>query len=190
LAAALSAHDSATLQFTREDFRGGGSTPAVSLMSEIYLVTSNSSTLRLTNSLLAHSLGDAVFGNSYDTSHLHVWGVTAADNAQGARLSKVDAGSVCQAVNSIFWNPAGALHAQFSGVSVSNSLTGVDPGFLAPSLSDYSLRRSGSPAMNAGNNALAASAIDLPGATRIQNGTLDIGAWESSDRIYADRFDY
>ncbi len=52
-----------------------------------------------------------------------------------------------------------------------------DPKFVNPAEGDYRLRV-GSPCINAGNNSYANGTSDLALATRIQGGTVDIGAYE------------
>ncbi len=53
----------------------------------------------------------------------------------------------------------------------------VAAGNAPTSTGDYSLK-SGSPAINEGNNSLSSACSDLPGNTRIVNTTIDLGAYE------------
>ncbi|GAB4489032.1 MAG: hypothetical protein OHK0019_06100 [Saprospiraceae bacterium] len=67
----------------------------------------------------------------------------------------------------------------FYQVFCDNVQTGLDPLFVNPDSGDYRLQGC-SPLINAGNNAYAADIpTDIAGAPRIQDGTVDIGAYES-----------
>ncbi|MFN0215685.1 MAG: T9SS type A sorting domain-containing protein [Saprospiraceae bacterium] len=64
-------------------------------------------------------------------------------------------------------------------VTCSNNLIGLDPLFHDTAIGDYSLLPC-SPLINAGSNAAAAGILtDLAGNPRIQEGTVDIGAYEA-----------
>lgn len=186
LAANFRALESGKLYIDHERFLGGGSAPAVAL-SEVYGYTDGFGVLLLSDSLVAHSLGDALDFKSFTSSAIGIYSVTAADNAGPANAGRFGSSTFAVA-NSLFFNPAAAQHAQIAGTTATTNLIGVNPGFLAPQSSDYSLRRRGSPAMNVGTDALAQDVLDLAGAARVQ-AVIDIGAYESSDRVFADRFD-
>ncbi len=61
----------------------------------------------------------------------------------------------------------------------SNILTGLDPLFVNPDSNDYRLQPC-SPLVNAGSNDFAPGVTDLAGQSRIQGGTVDIGAYETA----------
>ncbi|MCW5922437.1 MAG: hypothetical protein KIS77_08840 [Saprospiraceae bacterium] len=64
-------------------------------------------------------------------------------------------------------------------VTCNNTLIGLDPMFVDPDAGDFRLQAC-SPLRNAGNNLHAANIpTDLAGTPRIQDGTVDIGAYET-----------
>ena len=129
---------------------------------------------------------------------------TMVQNSSGAGggLFYVGASAAVDLKNCIFWNnthstlnygvEAAQIYDGFGGVTARNSIIqgldyntgnnnlGFDPLFSDTSTADFSIR-SDSPAVNAGiNSAVTNIATDLSGATRIKQGTVDIGAYESS----------
>lgn len=60
-----------------------------------------------------------------------------------------------------------------------NGNISADPKFVAAALGDYRLRHS-SPCLDAGDNGYAVGATDLAGNDRIQNSTIEMGAYEGS----------
>lgn len=60
---------------------------------------------------------------------------------------------------------------------------------LAPSVSGNFRLRTGSPAIDAGDNALVTVDFDLDGALRIQNGRVDLGPYETTGPLFHDRFE-
>jgi hypothetical protein len=118
--------------------------------------------------------------------------VTLAGNTAAMSASAMDiAGGTPQVNNSIIYGTTtGSYHAEHSfiegneDVSSGNLYTpGIDQGkmFKNPLARDYALLPC-SPAVNAGNNALlpADILVDLAGQTRIQLGTVDLGAYEAA----------
>ena len=78
--------------------------------------------------------------------------------------------------------------------SESGTLNFVNPGFVSPILDDDFTLQAGSPMRNAGYDGFlvglpAYSATDFAGIPRVQEGRIDIGAHEFSERIFADGFD-
>ena len=70
---------------------------------------------------------------------------------------------------------------------ISNSITGATALFTDPAAGDYTLK-AGSPLIDKGNNSffdLSLTATDLAGYLRIQDGTIDIGAFEFGGNIAA-----
>ena len=78
--------------------------------------------------------------------------------------------------------------------SESGTLNFVNPGFVSPILDDDFNLQAGSPMRNAGYDGFlvglpAYSATDYAGIARVQEGRIDIGAHEFSERIFQDGFD-
>lgn len=188
VAAYVAATGSANAVVTQSRFHGGTAPGGVTLESEVALYPASSATMDFDNSLITHSSARAMKAATSGNSTLFLAALTVADNAYPAEVQGNSAVSAL-VYNNIFWNPATATNIVVSGSIVEDNLIGVDPGFVAPSLYDYSLRRSGSPAMNLGSTTRPLGSYDIADTARVQNGRADIGAWESSDRIFSDRID-
>ena len=102
----------------------------------------------------------------------------------------------CYLVNSIVWgNNSGGftvdnyLECEFDyscTMPLSEDGTGnisADPLFRLPEAGDFRLT-AGSPCLNAGNNDDVASSTDILGNPRIQNGKVDMGAYEGAGALY------
>lgn len=130
----------------------------------------------------------------------------SGNSGGGLRLSNSGAGGTVTVVNSILWGNSPAQIDMYGGgppnppaslvstvvVSyscVQNGWTGVgnissDPLFIQPGCDNARLGY-GSPCINAGNNAAIPSGIvfDLDGQSRVQGGTVDIGAYEGGHEM-------
>ena len=102
-------------------------------------------------------------------------------NVIGNRSSNGPAGidSRSAAYNTVFGNSFG--EDVENGAVTENCLTGRDPLFVDPVNGDFRLC-AGSPCLDAGDNAWLVEGVtnDLAGATRVQNGIVDIGAYEGA----------
>lgn len=144
----------------------------------------------------ANSAGAGGGVNGYSSSGMILTNCTIAGNSAptGAGVHVVSSAPVIR--NSLVYGNTGAtdpgLHSETSAPAISYSLiqeltdnsnhnmvfSGVVADvFLNPNGNDYSLKTA-SPAINAGNNALARGATDLAGNARIQGAVIDLGAYE------------
>ena len=171
----------------------------------------NSSSPTVMNCLFSGNTGSGVY-NEYNSSATLV-NCTLSDNtanSYGGAISIHDYSS-CQAINCVIWgNTApnlgnGIYYDNTSSATVTYSniqdaITGtgnisVDPMFVTagsetiPTTSgDYRLR-TGSPAIDAGNNAANTLATDLAGNPRIRSGVIEMGAYENTPQskiVYVD----
>jgi len=151
---------------------------------------SNSSTMVVSDSVIAASEHDGVFATVSETSELRLCNLTVADN-EGTGLGIIQfTSSVASVYNTIAFG--NGTDTSFDGtVDTGSNLFGVDPVFVSPSSFDYRLLV-GSPAEDAGDNfppgGLGPS--DAGGQPRIVNGTVDIGAYEGTiEPIFVDGFE-
>lgn len=88
----------------------------------------------------------------------------------------------------LYYNDIGQLTGMPSVLSAGN--VSIEPGFSGGAPPSYRLTTS-SPLVDAGVNAAPGglTSVDFEGFTRIQGGVVDMGAYETSDRIFADDFD-
>lgn len=137
------------------------------------------------DNLIASTIGNSCFitlNNCTFTEN----SVTAPNNLR--RIVSGQTGTVININNTIFWN--NIAPNEFSSIaSVSNSIfehnspTGVnnlqvDPLFADPANNNFTLSES-SPAVGAGDNGFVNFTFDLVGNIRIQEGTVDMGCYES-----------
>lgn len=163
---------------------------------EVVLVANAQSIVKLFNSLFAQITRVPLVVESHDGANAWLGQNTFADNAYGPFVTGSSSNALALYDN-IFWNPAASIdhfgHVATNGlVTLSHNLTGVDPDFLAPWSFDYSLQRTGSPAMDQGDPGVypfSTDGLDLAGLPRWQGAAIDIGAYESSDRVFASLFD-
>ena len=75
-------------------------------------------------------------------------------------------------------NPAG--EGNLDGTQPANNPLFVqpEPASAAPTAAGYYRPQYGSPALNAGKNSLNTQPTDIEGSPRIQEGTIEIGAYE------------
>ncbi|GAB5525325.1 MAG: hypothetical protein Roseis2KO_31970 [Roseivirga sp.] len=162
----------------------------------------------ITNTLIAGNLssgnGGGVYqGGSNTTQYKNVTiSGNSAGNGGGAHLL---ATSTASFQNSVIWNNLSAgvkntseasvadnsatitysksLVANISGTGIISSadplfVTDLDPATAPGTAGDFRLR-AGSPAIDAGDNSLNTEAFDLAGDARIQNTTINLGAFET-----------
>lgn len=160
---------------------------------EVVLAAGGGSKVQMIDSLIAQP-DDSPLLATTDADGLLVLGQnTLADGPHEASLYS-NSTVAARVYDNLFWQPASVGKGQpylVGTFELSQNLSAVDPGFLAPSRFDYSLRHGAdSPAGDAGfANGHPVGSFDIAGAARVQGPSVDIGAWESSDRIYADRFE-
>ena len=106
-----------------------------------------------------------------------IWGNNSSIKANGAGSYRFESSIVEGSGGSSAWNSS-------YGTDAGNNLD-ANPGFVsapaywsAPQVSGDFTFSASSPARNAGDDSLSTSATDLVGNTRIQNGAIDLGAYE------------
>ncbi|MBQ2629948.1 MAG: InlB B-repeat-containing protein, partial [Kiritimatiellae bacterium] len=112
-----------------------------------------------------------IFGNScgYNSGGTHAW--------------LVDGVSVSTNFNCIVYgNTAGTTDKEVDYRMASFNCYTNDPHFIRAEAGDFRLRYN-SPCINAGNNAYVTNTVDFAGNARIDNNTVDIGAYEYSASI-------
>lgn len=117
------------------------------------------------------------FGSSPTIFNSIIWGNTATTN--GNQIYNIN--SNVSMFNSCYSNGTGDVYISGGTINVTNCITAA-PLFVNTIGGDY--RISGiSPCKNAGQNGYGASAYDLRGQIRIQNTTIDMGAYEWTSGI-------
>jgi photosystem II stability/assembly factor-like uncharacterized protein len=156
------------------------------------LGTGDNVKLSIENSLIAENGASNTAFSISSTPDFRLLNCTVADNASGAIL--LSGGSHLTLQNTVLANPG---YTEFEDITedatvtstggnlvLDNSLdahltaldkSGIDPGFMPGSFDPSST----SPLVNAGVNAGVTSPVDLAGNERIQQGIVDIGAFES-----------
>ena len=132
-------------------------------------------------------------GGDFNLQNSLLLGNTAMDDASGHQLyiNNTDAANVAALQHNLFESSTGIVYATpgAAGITEANTVdpTDADAVFASTMASDndYLRLKEGSPAVNAGNNdyvnnASPAITTDLAGAMRIQIGTVDLGAYEST----------
>ena len=177
----------AQVEIAQSLFLGGGATPASAVEAELFAWPGGAAQVLVDNDVFAHSVGAALQTRAYADSQVTLMQLTLVDN--GAP-SFVDAfGTVPPLVYDNIFAGGAAEITIGSGATAEHNLLVDDPGFVAPSLDDFSLRGGNSPAVNAGSTTRDVGLYDVSGAPRVQDDVVDIGAYESSDRVFAARFD-
>lgn len=157
-----------TLSGNSSSDRGGG----------IFAKGNGGGTISIFNSTIANNTanqdGGGIFRNAGTVNLTNTIIATNIANRSGNDLS----GTFNTVENSLIGDTAGATIT-----TSTHNLTDIDPGLLA--LGDYGgatqthALHPDSPALNTGNNTLTTVTNDQRGATRIFDGTVDIGAYES-----------
>jgi len=156
------------------------------LCEQVRLGTSDpSTTIQLTDSLIALGDNDGVYATAHGT--LHLANLSVAGNVGTGIRTQVAPGAVASLYNSIAYGNGTDTDALID-VATGNNLVGVDPRFVNPPY-DYRLAL-GSPAEDAGTNAPPGGLgpADLDGAPRIHGGVVDIGCSEGTV-LFADGFE-
>ena len=114
--------------------------------------------------------------------------LTVVDNAAGVLVVSGSSQSA-HLSNSLVSNAFAA--GDFQGTVFSHNGFGLSLPFLAPALYDYSLRRFEPAVHDAGDDAPPGGLGygDIDSRNRVLGPHVDLGAWETSDRIFADRVD-
>jgi|GEM_PF-1292790 len=136
----------------------------------------------ISNSLITNNSGRFIEGE--DTSTLRIENNTIANNGTGIRSLESNTMLV---YNNIFWGNTSNIDANFNGTvdfnimeggyALGTSISTADPMFVNEAGDNYRLQ-SGSPGINTGNNAYASTPRDLDGNIRVENGQVDMGAYE------------
>jgi hypothetical protein len=124
----------------------------------------------------ASGLGGGLYnsGGIYTINNSILWGNTST---QWGNQIETTAGISTTLNNSCFANVYGPDTWDVEGPIVNNSSISLNPGFINPGADDFRIQGN-SPCSNQGNNAYNAEATDIRGEARIQNTTIDIGAYE------------
>lgn len=137
------------------------------------------------DSLVAHSPRGGLLANVADAAHVNLVNLTLGDNDSGILLYSTSTAtnfvSNCLITNDVAYNT-------FEGTTFANNSIGRAMPFLAPSRHDYSLREANPWVTDAGTDKPAGGlgGIDVDNGPRVRGPHVDVGAWESSDRIFAD----
>jgi hypothetical protein len=142
---------------------------------DVSLAATGSSSLSFADSLVADSNDDGVSASADPGASLFVTNLTIASNG-GTGLA-VNGGNLSNTL--VFGN--GSDTPTLTGVTESHNLYGLNPNFVDAAGEDYHVDED-SVAVNAGNNTPPGElgAVDLDFQDRIQGGTVDIGAYETS----------
>lgn len=153
----------------------------------IYANTVGSYNIKINNSTIAANLGGAAITAFHPTFTLNnsiVWGNRA--NSGGALRSSQYVGVAGITANyCLFENDSNTLYSTLNTV-VQNNCNYANPLFVAPDSAAHAPSVAGnyhiqqcSPALNTGNNSYISTNKDLDNTTRIQQTTVDLGAYES-----------
>jgi hypothetical protein len=155
--------------------------------SEVSL-SARQGTLTISDTLVAKSGTRGMVVQLLGSGNAYLTNLTLADNFNALYVTATSTGQP-YLNNSLITNVPGA--GDLLPVVFSSNRIGSPVAFLAPSLYDYSLRRADAAVTDAGNDLPSGGlgALDISNGARIRGAHVDIGAWESSDRIFADRVD-
>ena len=154
----------------------------------IYANTAGTYNVTVNNSTIAANLGGGAitaFHPTFTLNNAVVWGNRA--NSGGALRSSQYIGVAGITANyCLFENDSNTIYSNLSTV-IQNNCNYDNPLFVAPDVAanapsvvgDYHIQQC-SPALNTGNNSYVGTTNDLSNNTRIQQTTVDLGAYESS----------
>ena len=128
------------------------------------------------NSLIVRNKG---LGNGGGTYSGYNYNCTITENWCGGNGGGTSSGNNYNTIIVDNTNPDGEYNRDGGSVYNCLSSNAGDPLFVNPVEGDYRLRV-GSSCINAGNNSYANGSTDIALATRIQDGTIDMGAYEGS----------
>jgi hypothetical protein len=158
---------------------------------QLRLTCRDNSSVLITDSAVALSDQNGLFGTATGTSELRLVNLSVADHGlTGIELSEVP-GATVTLHNSIAYGngPDTILDA---GVGTGNNLIGVDPLFMDPGPPNFNYHLGiGSPGVDTGHNSPPGGLgpADLDGRPRVENGTVDIGCYEGVGLLFFDGFE-
>lgn len=146
----------------------------------------------ISNSLIANNIANGIYGGGgitlFTGAKAKIFNSTIVNNRHNGSITSsggiLNYQSEVEIVNSVLWgnDPSDSLinNAEITYSIISGGHTGegnIDayPVFISPT--DFHLDDQ-SPAIDAGNNTAVNSSLDLGGNRRINNGTVDMGAYE------------
>ena len=161
---------------------GGGVYANQNITLESCTFTSNSATRGAGAYVTSGStVNNSVFDSNSADAYAALYGGTANNCTFTENSSRNGEGGGMYggtANNCIGWNNSAQSNADFSSVTTTNSCWTADPLFVDAANADFHLLET-SPCVDTGSNALASALTrDRDGNERIQNGTVDYGAYE------------
>ncbi|UXI68809.1 hypothetical protein [Tahibacter amnicola] len=155
---------------------------------EVSLNAGDQASILFGDSLVARAPRYAVTTDISSSAVVHLTNLTLADNGYDVYMSSTSS-NPAQVSNNLMGSAFD--DNTFNGAQLQNNRFGLTLPFVAPSLYDYSLARPVVSVTDSGTNTPVGGlgTVDIAGAARLQGATVDIGAWEDSDRIFADRLD-
>jgi hypothetical protein len=178
---------------TERNLWWGGTTTGQSYSYSVSMDLSGSCVMTQRSSVIVGAPDDGLKIRSFGASVAHISNLTVADNP-GVGISMYrDSSSTGNATihNSISYGNGDAdTDLNDPNLVTGSNLFGSDPGFAYPALGVYSLG-AGSMALDAGYNTPpgGVGTFDIVYQNRIQNGVVDLGAYEGVQLIFADDFE-
>jgi hypothetical protein len=157
--------------------------------AELRTSSADSSSLRVSDSIMGLGDDDGVLFDADHTSTVHLVNLTVVDSPGTGIVVNQYGSATMTLYNSISFGNLVDLVTSGS-VGTGFNLIGVDPHFADPDGFDYQLGV-GSPAENAGTNLPPGGLglVDFNGNPRIVDGVVDIGCYEGIAPIFSDGFE-